>query len=82
MVNATSPAQNIAAVRAPILLIHADRDHVVEIEQSERMAAGLKAAGKSVDFVTIKDDDHGLAQSASRTSCWKLSEFSWPRTCQ
>jgi dipeptidyl aminopeptidase/acylaminoacyl peptidase len=67
MVAATSPLQNVDAVRAPILLIHADRDRVVELEQSEKMAAALKAAGKSVEFVTIKDDDHGLAQSATRT---------------
>ena len=67
MVAATSPLQNVDAVRSPILLIHADRDRVVELEQSEKMAAGLKAAGKAVEFLTIKDDDHGLAKSASRT---------------
>jgi dipeptidyl aminopeptidase/acylaminoacyl peptidase len=74
MISATSPLQNVASVRAPVLLVHADRDRVVEIEQSEKMAAALKTAGKQVDFVTIKDDDHGLAQSASRTQLLETLE--------
>ena len=74
LISSTSPLQNVAAVRAPVLLIHGDRDHVVEIEQSEKMAAALKAASKPVEFLTIKGDDHGLAQSANRVQLLQALE--------
>ncbi|WP_304219439.1 S9 family peptidase, partial [Phenylobacterium aquaticum] len=62
-----SPVAQAAKVRAPILLIHADQDTVVLPEQSKFMADALKAAGKSVEYVTLVGDDHYLMQSATRT---------------
>lgn len=61
-----SPVNSAAAFRAPVLLLHGDDDTVVPISQSVRMAKALKKAGKSVEMVTLKDEDHRLSTSGSR----------------
>jgi dienelactone hydrolase len=61
-----SPIEHIDAVTAPVLLIHGRDDTVVPFEQSEVMADALKHAGKSVEFVTLKREDHWLSRSATR----------------
>ena len=64
---AQSPARHADAVRAPVLLIHGDKDTVVPIEQSRRMAEVLKAAGKPYEFVILENENHYLTRSATRT---------------
>ncbi len=61
-----SPIVHVDAVSGPILLIHGKDDTVVPYEQSEVMAKALRHAGKSVDFVTLKHEDHWLSRSATR----------------
>jgi dipeptidyl aminopeptidase/acylaminoacyl peptidase len=56
-----------AKVRAPILLIHGTEDTVVPVEQSRRMNATLRAAGKQVTYVELKGDDHWLSSASMRT---------------
>jgi acetyl esterase/lipase len=63
---AISPIEHIAAVTAPVLLIHGRDDTMVPFDQSEVMADALKHAGKSVEFVTLKHEDHWLSRSATR----------------
>ena len=57
---------HVGAVNGPILLIHGKDDTVVPYEQSDRMADALKSAGKHVDFVTLKHEDHRLSRSETR----------------
>ncbi len=64
---ATSPRKQVASVQVPILLIHGDEDDVVPLEQSEVMAKALTDAGKPVEFVVLKGENHYLRYSASRT---------------
>lgn len=64
---AVSPARQAAAVRAPILLIHGDKDTVVQLEQSQHMADALKAAGKPFQMVVLAGENHYLTMSATRT---------------
>lgn len=64
---ATSPAQQVAAIRAPILLIHGDKDTSVLPEQSQKMANALRAAGKPHELVILKDENHRLSQAVTRT---------------
>jgi dipeptidyl aminopeptidase/acylaminoacyl peptidase len=61
-----SPIQHIAAVNVPVLLIHGRDDTVVPIEQSEVMVDAMKKAGKPVEFVTLKHEDHRLSTGATR----------------
>ncbi|WP_293482455.1 S9 family peptidase [Phenylobacterium sp.] len=63
---AHSPARQAGAVKAPILLIHGDKDTVVPIEQSKRMADVLKSAGKPHEFIVLEGENHYLTKSANR----------------
>lgn len=63
----TSPAQHAAAVQAPVLLIHGDKDTVVAPAQSLRMAEALKAAGKPHELVILEGENHYLTRSSNRT---------------
>jgi dipeptidyl aminopeptidase/acylaminoacyl peptidase len=61
-----SPIEHVQAVTAPILLIHGRDDTVVPFEQSEVMLSALKRAGKPVEMVTLKHEDHWLSSSETR----------------
>jgi dipeptidyl aminopeptidase/acylaminoacyl peptidase len=71
---AASPAKQAASIRAPVLLIHGDKDTVVPIEQSEVMAQAMKAAGKPVEFVTLADENHYLTKTTTRTQTLQALE--------
>jgi dipeptidyl aminopeptidase/acylaminoacyl peptidase len=61
-----SPALHADKAGVPILLIHGQDDTVVAYEQSKVMEAALKRAGKPVEFVTLKNEDHWLSRSDTR----------------
>ena len=63
---AISPELQAAKASAPILLIHGVDDTVVPIDQSKRMEAALKRAGKPVEMVTLKGEDHWLSTGETR----------------
>jgi dipeptidyl aminopeptidase/acylaminoacyl peptidase len=62
-----SPARHAAEVKAPVLLIHGDKDTVVSIEQSQLMTSRLKAAGKDVQYIVLEGENHYLTKTANRT---------------
>ena len=62
-----SPAKHADKVSVPVLLIHGRDDTVVPFEQSDRMAAAMKDAGKPVQFVILQSEDHWLSREATRT---------------
>ena len=61
-----SPARQAAKVKIPILLVHGKDDTVVPFVQSQIMADALHDAGKPVEFVTLKKEDHWLSQGDTR----------------
>jgi dipeptidyl aminopeptidase/acylaminoacyl peptidase len=63
---AASPIENVANVRAPVLLIHGLDDTVVPIIQSRDMESALRAAGKTVEFVELEGEDHWLSGARTR----------------
>ncbi|MBL8552718.1 MAG: S9 family peptidase [Phenylobacterium sp.] len=65
--DAASPARRAGSVKAPVLLIHGDKDTVVQLSQSQLMADRLKAAGKPYEFVVLEGENHYLTKSANRT---------------
>jgi dipeptidyl aminopeptidase/acylaminoacyl peptidase len=73
VLRAVSPALHADAADAPILLIHGVDDTTVTIDQSREMERALKAAGKPVEFVTLKGDDHYMSKSASRLEMLEAS---------
>lgn len=72
--DARSPALHADQVRAPVLLMHSDKDVTVYIEQSEAEASALESAHKSVQFVKLEGDDHYLLQSETRIQMLKTLE--------
>jgi dienelactone hydrolase len=61
-----SPAKLASRADAPILLIHGADDTVVPIAHAKEMERELRRAGKSVQFVTLKSEDHWLSHDAAR----------------
>ena len=62
-----SPAQNVAKIKAPVLMFHGDRDQNVKITESQFMRDQLKQAGKEVELVEFPGLAHNLGDSAART---------------
>jgi dipeptidyl aminopeptidase/acylaminoacyl peptidase len=64
--DAISPEMFAAADESPVLLIHGLDDTVVPYDQSTRMEAALRKAGKSVRLETLKAEDHYLSRAETR----------------
>lgn len=73
-IEAMSPARHVAAVRAPILLIHGDKDTVVLPSQSLLMAERLKAANIPHELVILPNENHYLTRTATRTQTLEAIE--------
>ncbi|MGN6423852.1 MAG: alpha/beta hydrolase family protein [Asticcacaulis sp.] len=71
--DAISPASQAAKASCPILLMHGTDDTVVPIHQSQRMESALKAAGKPVEFVTYKGQDHWETIGSARIEMMKTA---------
>jgi dipeptidyl aminopeptidase/acylaminoacyl peptidase len=61
-----SPIKHIDRLNVPVLLIHGKDDTVVDYDQSEVMLKAMKKAGKQVELVTMKKEDHWLSRSETR----------------
>jgi len=70
-VDAYSPAAQAASAGAPILLIYGKNDAAIPTSQSETMAKALELAGKPVQSVVLKDEDHWLSHDATRIQMLK-----------
>lgn len=62
-----SPAQNAAAIKAPVLLFHGDLDTNVGVGESRLMERKLRDAGRKVEYVEFKGLDHHLSDDTART---------------
>jgi dipeptidyl aminopeptidase/acylaminoacyl peptidase len=70
---AISPIEHVGSVNVPVLLIHGRDDTVVPFEQSDVMLSALKRAGKSVELLTMKHEDHWLSRSETRLQMLQAS---------
>ena len=71
-----SPAQNAAAIAAPVLIFHGTFDQNVEIAQSRTMKRALETKGKRVELVEYPELAHSLEASESRADMLrKISGF-------
>lgn len=74
--DAISPINFADSFQAPVLLIHGKKDTVVPIEQSKAMRKALRRAGKDVELIEFKGEDHWLSYSASRMATLRaLAKF-------
>lgn len=53
-------------VKIPILLMHGEDDTIVDYKQSSMMYRALKKAGKDVELVKLKNEDHYLREGSTR----------------
>ena len=72
MLGTISPVFHAEAFEAPVLLIHGEKDTVVHIDQSKVMDKALRKAGKDVEFVRLKGEDHWLTQEETRIETLRL----------
>jgi dipeptidyl aminopeptidase/acylaminoacyl peptidase len=63
---AVSPINAIPAIKAPLLLIHGEKDVTVDVGQSKSMYKRMLAAGKQVQFVDLPLADHHFGREADR----------------
>jgi dipeptidyl aminopeptidase/acylaminoacyl peptidase len=75
-IDAVSPSRLADRFSAPVLLVHGIDDTTVPVQQSDMMNDALKNAKKTVQYIRIKGDDHGLVDNGSRRSVLtSLAEF-------
>ncbi len=68
---AGSPVHGAAAIKAPVLLVHADLDSNVRIAHSQRMERALRRAGGTVEFLRFDKLDHQIDDSTARADMLK-----------
>ena len=61
-----SPIEHVDQIKIPVLLIHGTDDTVVPYEQSQIMFDALQKAGKPVELVRLKHEDHHLLVGDTR----------------
>jgi esterase/lipase len=66
-----SPIRHLAAMTAPVLLIHGRDDTVVPFEQSDEMFDAMRRARKKVELVKLDNEDHWLSRSETRLQTLK-----------
>jgi acetyl esterase/lipase len=69
-----SPIEHAERIKVPVLLFHGGMDFNVSIEESRRMAARLKAAGRDCELVTWGKLDHQLEDSEARAQMLRRSD--------
>ena len=68
-----SPIKHIDAITVPVMLIHGKDDTVVDYDQSTIMYDAMKHAGKEVELVPLKKEDHWLSRSETRLQMLQTS---------
>jgi dipeptidyl aminopeptidase/acylaminoacyl peptidase len=63
---AVSPLGAIDRIKAPLLLIHGEKDVTVDVSQSKSMYKRMLVAGKTVAFVDLPLADHHFGREADR----------------
>jgi dipeptidyl aminopeptidase/acylaminoacyl peptidase len=70
-----SPVHVAEQIRAPVLLIHGDRDTEVPTEQSLRMRKALQKANRYVELLIIAGGDHGFTDEQSEQAWSAATKF-------
>ena len=72
MLASSSPINYAANIIAPVMLIHGNKDRIVDVEQSELMAEELEELKKAVIFQQFEGEDHALSSSETRIEVLNL----------
>lgn len=66
MLRENSPVNRAEDVTAPVLLVHGEKDRVVDVRQSRKMAKALEREGKDVQYIELPEGTHSLEREANR----------------
>ncbi len=73
---ANSPANLAAAIKAPVLLVHGERDERTPIAQANAMRAALVAAGNAPRWMAVAGEGHGFYNDDNSIAFYRaLEEF-------
>lgn len=61
-----SPLTHASQIRAPVLLLHGDKDDSVAIDQSERLVKALERADKTCEYHVYEGEGHGWRRLATQ----------------
>jgi dipeptidyl aminopeptidase/acylaminoacyl peptidase len=64
--HATSPARHADKIKAPVLMIYGAKDRHVPLDHGKRMRDALKEKGKTVEWIEMPDEEHGITKEANR----------------
>ncbi len=71
-----SPLFSADKIDTPLLLLHGTVDTNVPIGESIQMYNALKILGKTVEFISVKGEDHGIMDYKKRLA-WNNTIFAW-----
>lgn len=70
-----SPIAYASTYQRPVLLLHGSKDQSVPVEQSERMAAALKAAGKQVSLTVVPEGHVEWSEAHESAALAEIAAF-------
>jgi dipeptidyl aminopeptidase/acylaminoacyl peptidase len=74
IMDAKSPLNYTHQMQSPLLVYHGENDPRVKLDQSDRMVASLKEAGKDVEYVVIEDEGHGFGHWKNQLDYYRDAE--------
>lgn len=74
MLEATSPAQQVASLGVPVMLVHGSADATAKFDQYRAMAAALKAAGHPHETMVVDGEGHGFYKPENRAELYRRME--------
>src|SRR5258706_8315318 len=75
MLQMASPLNASEAIHAPVLFVHGDKDTMLPLEESQRMAERLKAAGVTTEVLVVPGGERlfNFSQPEQATQAWKAT---------
>ncbi len=71
---ATSPLQQAARIKRPLMLVHGGVDRRVPPEHAQRLRSALEAAGNPPTWVFYPDEGHGWSKPSNRADYFRREE--------
>ncbi|MDR3250817.1 MAG: S9 family peptidase [Tannerella sp.] len=71
-----SPLFHADKINTPLLLLHGTADTNVPIGESIQMYNALKILGKTVEFITVDKENHGILEYKKRIE-WNKTIYAW-----
>lgn len=65
-----SPIHKVAAIKAPLFVIHGANDPRVPVEEAEQIVKALRARQHKVEYMRFENEGHGLARRENRIKAY------------